>query len=142
MEEKYLLLIGYRFIIPDVVATINKSPPKCIAICRVAFSYGLRFPLDKVILESLHKYELVPAQVVPTSWHNVCFFIVTCELCGLSYIGHAFGLVHTIQRALSEIGDTGWYSFNNMKSFMTLIEKKSKLKNRKEDFRLVHHETG
>ncbi|KAJ8434594.1 hypothetical protein Cgig2_025020 [Carnegiea gigantea] len=39
LEEKYLLPAGYKFIIPEVDATVNKPPPKCIAIYRVAFSY-------------------------------------------------------------------------------------------------------
>lgn len=82
-----------------------------------------------VIVEILNKYELAPAQVVPTSWHNVCSFIATCELRGLSYIGWAFGLIYTVQKAPCETGDTGWYSFNNVKGFMMAIGKKSKLKN-------------
>jgi len=34
-----------------------------------------------------------------------------------------------VQRARSETEDTGWYSFNKKKDFMTAIEKKSKVKN-------------
>jgi len=67
LEEKYLLSTGYKFIIPDADATVNKPPSKCIAIYRAAFSYGVRFPLHPVIMEILNKYELAPAQIVPTS---------------------------------------------------------------------------
>ena len=92
LEEKYLLLAGYRFIIPKAGATVNKPPLKCIAIYQAAFSYGLRFLLHPVIVEILSKYELVPTQIVPMSWHNVCSFIATCELHRLSCIGCVFGL--------------------------------------------------
>ncbi|KAJ8441270.1 hypothetical protein Cgig2_013685 [Carnegiea gigantea] len=128
LEEKYLLPAVYKFIIPNPDATINESPPGCIVIYQVAFCYGLRFPLHMVIVEILNKYELAPAQVVPMSWHNVCSFIATCELRGLSCIGWAFRLIHTIQKASSETKDTGWYSFNNRKGFMMAIGKKPKLK--------------
>jgi len=57
-------------------------------------------------------------------------------------MGWAFGLVHTIHKAPSETGDTGWYSFNNRKGFITAIEKKSKLKNWKYDLLFVHRATG
>lgn len=121
LEKKYLLLVGYKFNIPDPNATVNKPPPGCIVIYRAAFSYGLRFPLHKVIVEILNKYELAPSQVMPTSWHNVCSFIATCELHGLSCTCLALGLVHTMQKAPRETRDTGWYSFNNSKGFMTTI---------------------
>jgi len=32
LEEKYLLPTGYKFIIPDGDATVNKLPSKCIVI--------------------------------------------------------------------------------------------------------------
>ena len=67
LEEKYLLFLRYKFIIPDGDATVNKPPSKCIVIFRAAFSHGLRFPLHTVIMAILNKYELAPAQVMPTS---------------------------------------------------------------------------
>jgi len=121
LEKKYLLPTGYKFIIPDPNATVNKPARGCIAIYRATFSYGLRFPLYKVIVDMLNKYKLAPLQVVPTFWHNVCSFIATCELRGISCTCHALGLVHTIQKAPSETRDTGWYSLNNRKSFITAI---------------------
>ena len=142
LEEKYLLPVGYKFIIPDVDATLNKSPSKCITIYRVAFSYGVRFPLHPVIIEILNKYELAPAQIVPMPQCNMFSFIATCELRGLTYTGRKFGLVHTVQRAPSETGDLMWCCFNNKKSFMTAIEKKSKVKNWKYDFLFAQREAG
>jgi len=126
LEERYLLSIWYKFIIPHADATVNKPPSKCISIYQAAFSYDVRFLLHPVIVEILNKYELELAQVVPMSWHNIFSFIATCELHGLTCIGRAFGLV---QRAPSETGHTRWYSFNNKKGFMTSIENKPKLKN-------------
>ena len=86
LEEKYLLIVGYKFIIPDVDVTVNRPPSKCIAIDWVALSYE---PI-------LNKYNFAPAQIVPTNWHNICFYIAKCELCGLTCSGHAFGLIHTV----------------------------------------------
>ena len=85
---------------------MNRSSPGCIAIYWVALKYDLRFPLHEVILEILNKYELAPTQIVPTSWHNICFFIVTCELTKLAGIVRAFQLVHMVQKAPSEAGET------------------------------------
>jgi len=76
-------------------------------------------------------------QVVPTSWHNICSFIVTFELCGLTLTTRAFSLVHLVQRAPKETGDLRWYCFNNRSGFMTAIEKKSKVKYLKYDFLFV-----
>ncbi|KAJ8424806.1 hypothetical protein Cgig2_025390 [Carnegiea gigantea] len=45
LEEKYLLPLGYKFIIHDVDCTLNKPPSMCIAIYQVAFSYDVRFLL-------------------------------------------------------------------------------------------------
>ena len=70
----------------------------------------------------------MPAQIMRTSWHNMCSFITTYELHRLSCIGQAFGLVYTVQKALNETGATDWLSFNNRKDFRTSIKKKSKLK--------------
>jgi len=54
LEEKYLLPMGYKFIIPEADATINKPPSKCIAIYQAAFSHGIRFPLHPVIVDILN----------------------------------------------------------------------------------------
>ena len=85
LEKQYLLPAGYTFINLEADATMNELPTKCIAVYRVALKYGLKFLLHLVIEEILNKYELVPVQVVTTSWHNICSFIVTYELCGLTY---------------------------------------------------------
>lgn len=61
LEEKYLLHAGYKFIIPDTDAIIKKPPSKCIAVYRVTFTYGVRFPLPPIIVEILNKYELALA---------------------------------------------------------------------------------
>ena len=82
-----------------------------------------------MIVDILNKYELAPAQIVPASWHNICSFIVTCELRGLTSIDCAFAQVHSVQKAPSEIEDLGWYCFNNKKGFMMAIKQKSKVKN-------------
>ncbi|KAJ8431187.1 hypothetical protein Cgig2_010219 [Carnegiea gigantea] len=126
LEKQYLLSAGYTFIIPKADATVNELPAKCIAVYYVALNYGLRFPLHLVIEEILNKYKLVPVQVVPTSWHNICFFIATCKLRGLTYSARAFSLVHAIQRAPKETEELGCYYFNNRPGFMTAVEKKSK----------------
>ncbi|KAJ8434359.1 hypothetical protein Cgig2_031605 [Carnegiea gigantea] len=105
LEGKYLPSAGYRFDIPDTDATINKSPPKCIVIYHAAFSYGVRFLLHPVIVEILDKYKLALVQIVPMSWHNICSFVATCELRGLTCTGHTFELVHIVQRAPSETMD-------------------------------------
>ena len=138
LEEKYLLSVGYRFVIPNANAIVNKPPPKCIVIYRVAFSYEVRFLHHPIIVKILNKYELAVPQIVPMSWHNICSFIVTCELCRLNCTDRAFGLVHMVQRAPSETGDIGWYCLNNKKGYMIAIEKKSKVKNWKCDFLFVH----
>ncbi|KAJ8425245.1 hypothetical protein Cgig2_015852 [Carnegiea gigantea] len=142
LEEKYLLPTGYKFIIPDADATVNKPPSKCIAIYWAAFSYDVRIPLHPVIVEILNKYELAPTQIVPTSWHNICSFIIMCELHWLTCLGYAFGLVHMVQRAPSETKDLSWYYSNNRKGYMIAIEKKSKVKNWKYDFLFARREAG
>jgi len=38
LEDKYLLPTGYKFVLPEADATINKSPSKCIAIYRATFT--------------------------------------------------------------------------------------------------------
>jgi len=142
LEMQYLLPIEYSFGIPEPDATVNESPAKCIGVYRVALNYGLRFPLHPVIREILNKYELEPEQIVPMSWHNICSFIVICELHSLTCSAQAFGVVHTVQKAPKETGDLGCYCFNNMLGFMTSIEKKSKLKYWKYDLLFLHRESG
>jgi len=142
LEKQYLLPTEYSFVIPEPDAIVNEPPAKCIVVYRAALHYGVRFPLHPVIREIINKYELALAQIVPTSWHNICSFIVTCELCGLTCLARAFGLVHTVQKALKETGDLGWYCFNNRPGFMTAIEKKLKLKYWKYDFLFLHRESG
>jgi len=100
-----MLPVEYKFLIPYPDITVNKLSLKCIAIYRAAFSYSVRFPLHPVIMEILNKYELALAQIVPISWHNICFFIAMCELCRLTYTGLAFEQVYAVQRAPSETGD-------------------------------------
>jgi len=114
--------------IPEANATMNEPPAKYIAVYRAALNYGVHFPLRLVIVEILNKCELAPTQVVPISWHNICSFIATCKLCSLICSARAFSLVHTIQKTPKETGDLGWYCFNNRPGFMTVIEKKSKVK--------------
>jgi len=135
LEKKYVLPAGYSFAISE--ATINEPPLNCIAIDRVAFNYAMRFPLHPEIVEILKKFELALAQIVPTSWHNICYFIATYELRGLVCTARAFGLVHTIQRAPKETDDLGWYCFDNRPSYMTAIEKKPKVKRWKYDFLFI-----
>jgi len=142
LEKKYLLSTGYIFVIPEADVNMNKLPTKCITVYRTTLSYGLRFPLYLVIEEILNKYELAPAQVVPTSWHNICSFIATCELHGLTCTARAFSLVHSVQRASKETEDLGWYCFNNRLGFMTAIEKNSKVKYWKYNFFFVHRESS
>ncbi|KAJ8433872.1 hypothetical protein Cgig2_021255 [Carnegiea gigantea] len=137
LEKQYLLPIGYTFVIPKADATMNKSPTKCIVVYRTALNYSLRFPLHPVLEEILNKYELAPAQVLPTSWHNICSFITTYELRGFACSARTFSLVHTIQRAPKETKDLGWYCFNNRPGFIAAIEKKSKMKHWKYDFLFV-----
>jgi len=110
LEKYYLLPAKYSFVIPEPDATMNELPAECVAVYWAALNHCLRFPLHYVIREILNKYGLAPAQIVPTSWHYISSFIVTCELRSLTCSGQAFGLVHTKQ------------------GFMTAIEKKSKLK--------------
>ncbi|KAJ8419987.1 hypothetical protein Cgig2_025350 [Carnegiea gigantea] len=142
LEKPYLLPAEYAFVIPELDATVNEPPAKCIAVYQAALNYSVCFPLHSVIREILNKYELAPAPIVPTSWHNICSFIVTCELRGLTYSTRAFGLVHTVQKAPKETGDLGWYCFNNRPGFMMDIEKKSKLKYWKYDFLFLRRESG
>ncbi|KAJ8435431.1 hypothetical protein Cgig2_013929 [Carnegiea gigantea] len=113
LEKQYLLPVGYTFVIPEADATVNEPPTKCIAVYRTTLNYNLRFPLHLVIEETLNKYELAPAQVMPTSWHNIRSFIATCERRGLTCSAQAFSLLHTVQRAPKETGDLGWYCSNN-----------------------------
>ncbi|KAJ8434745.1 hypothetical protein Cgig2_001948 [Carnegiea gigantea] len=141
-EKQYLLPAEYSFVILEADAAVNEPPAKCIAVYRAALNYGLYFPLHPVIREILNKYELVPAQVVPTSWHNICSFIATCDLRGLTCAARAFGLVHTVQESPKQTGDLGWYYFNNRPGFMTAIEKKSKVKHLKYDFLFLRRESG
>ena len=86
----------------ELDASVNEPPAKCIAVYCTPLNYGLRFPLDPVIVDILNKYELAPMQVVPTSWHNICSFITICELRGLTCMAQAFSLVHIAQRAPKE----------------------------------------
>jgi len=116
---------------------VNAPLAKSIDVYHATLNHGLRFPLHSVIEEILNKYELVPAQVVPTSWHNICLFIVTCELRGLTCSARAFSLAHTAQKVRKEIGDLGLYCFNNRPGFMTAIKKKSKVKHWKYDFLFI-----
>ncbi|KAJ8426959.1 hypothetical protein Cgig2_027683 [Carnegiea gigantea] len=118
LEDNYLLPAGYRFVPSEVDTTVSKPPAKCIVIYRVALTYGLRFPLHPVIMDILNKYELALAQIVPTSWHNICSFIATYELHRLCCIGCAFAQIRSVQRALSKTGDLGWYCFNNKRKFV------------------------
>lgn len=104
--------------------------------------YGLRFPLHPVVKDILNRYELAPAQIVPTSWHNICSFVATCELRGLACSARAFSLVHTVQKAPKETGDLGWYCFNNRPGYMTTIEKKSKVRYWKYDFLFLRRASG
>jgi len=85
LEKEYLLLAEYSFMIPEPDATVNEPSAKCIAAYQAALNYGLHFPLRPVIREILNKYELAPGQIVSKSWHNICSFIATCELRGLTY---------------------------------------------------------
>ena len=55
LEKKYLLFAGYSFVIPEPDATVNKPPSNCIVIYRVAFNYGVRFPLHPVNVEIFEK---------------------------------------------------------------------------------------
>jgi len=48
VEEKYLLPAGYKFVILNTNATVNKPPPDCIGMYRAALIYDLRFPLHEV----------------------------------------------------------------------------------------------
>ncbi|KAJ8433142.1 hypothetical protein Cgig2_007106 [Carnegiea gigantea] len=142
LEKQYLLPVGYTLVIPEADATVNEPAAKCIAVYRVSFNYGLRFFLHPVIMEILNKYELAPAQVMPTSWHNICSFIATCELRGLTCSAWVFNLVHTVQKAPKETGDLRWCYFNNRPGFITTIEKKSKVKYWKHDFLFLRRESG
>ncbi|KAJ8428578.1 hypothetical protein Cgig2_031372 [Carnegiea gigantea] len=67
LEKKYLLLAGYRFVLLEADAMVNKPPSKCIVMYQVASSCDVMFPLHSVIVDILNKYELVPAQIVPKS---------------------------------------------------------------------------
>ncbi|KAJ8434783.1 hypothetical protein Cgig2_033733 [Carnegiea gigantea] len=129
---------GYRFVLPEAYATVNKPPAKCIAMYWAAFTYGVRSPLHRVIMDILNKYDLTSVQIVPTFWHNICSFIRTCELRRLTCTGRTFVQVHSVQRAPREAEDLGWYCFDNKKGFLTAIEKNSK----KYNFLLVHREAG
>jgi len=80
LEDKYLLLAGYRFVLPEAHAAVNKPPANCVVIYRAAFTYDLRFLLYPVNVDILNKYELAPVQIVPISWHNICSLIAMCEL--------------------------------------------------------------
>jgi len=80
LEGKYLLPAGYKFTISNADATVNKPPPGCIAIYRATLTYGLRFPPYEVIINILNKYELAPAQIIPTLCHNICSFVTAYEL--------------------------------------------------------------
>ena len=142
LEKQYLLPATYTFIIPKADATVNEPSAKCFAVYHTALNYGLRFPLHPIIEDILNKYELAPTQVVPTSWHNICSFITTCELCGLTCTTRAFSLIYTVQRAPKETVDLGWYCFNNRLGFMMAIEKKLKVKHWKYDFLFVRRESG
>jgi len=66
LKKQYLLPAGYTFVIPEADVTVNESSTKCLAIYRAALN-SLQFPPHLVIEEILNKYELAPAQVVPTS---------------------------------------------------------------------------
>ncbi|KAJ8441233.1 hypothetical protein Cgig2_033957 [Carnegiea gigantea] len=113
LEKEYRLPAGYNFVISKVDATVNELPARCISVYRTALNYGLRFPLHPVIVDILTRHELAPTQIVPTSWHNICSFIATCELRSLTCTARAFNLVHIIQMDPNETRDLGWYYFNN-----------------------------
>ena len=99
LDKQYLLLAEYGFVMPEPNDTVTEPLAICIVVYRAALDYGLRFPLHPVVKDILNRYELAPAQIVPTSWHNICSFVATCELRGLTCSARAFSLVHTVQRA-------------------------------------------
>jgi len=107
LEKQYLLPAEYSFVIPKANATVNEPPAKCMVVYRAALNYGHCFPLHPVLMEILNQYELARAQVVPTSWHNICSSIATCELRNLTCSARAFSLIYTIQRAPKETGVLG-----------------------------------
>lgn len=53
------------------------------------FSMAFAF-LFKVIYTICIRYKVAMAQIVPTSFHNICLFITTCELLNLKCIAHTF----------------------------------------------------
>jgi len=61
LEEKCLLLTGYKFMLSDPNAIVNRSPPRCMAVYQAALSYSLHFPLYELILEILNRCELAIA---------------------------------------------------------------------------------
>ena len=61
LKKKYLLPAGCTFVIPELNATVNELPAKCIAVYHVALKYSLRFLLNSMIEDILTKYELSPA---------------------------------------------------------------------------------
>jgi len=48
-------------LIPNPNVMMNRPPLGYVVIYRVALTYGLRFPLHKVILKIINKYELALA---------------------------------------------------------------------------------
>lgn len=52
---------------PEPDDTVNEPPANSIVVYRAALDYGLRFPLHPAIKDILNRYELAPAQIVPTS---------------------------------------------------------------------------
>ncbi|KAJ8426002.1 hypothetical protein Cgig2_006252 [Carnegiea gigantea] len=107
LEEKYLLLVGCKFVLLDADAMVNKPPPRCVTIYQAALTYALRFPCHEVILEILNKDELAPVQIMSTSWHYICSFVPTCKLRGLKCSARAFEMVYTAQKAPSEAEEMG-----------------------------------
>jgi len=107
LEEKYVFLVGYKFVLLDADAKVNKPPPGCITIYQAALTCDLRFPCYKVIPEIINKYKLALVQIMHTSWHNIYSFMLTCELRGLTCATRAFGLVYMVQKAPSEAEETG-----------------------------------
>ncbi|KAJ8429876.1 LOW QUALITY PROTEIN: hypothetical protein Cgig2_006776 [Carnegiea gigantea] len=103
---------------------------------------GSHFPNPKVVATlkrmTLEKQYLLPAGysfIIPEPDGTVnepptkC---ITTYRAALNY-----GLRFPLHAAPKEIGDLGWYCFNNRSGFMTAIEKKPKVKNWKYDFLFV-----
>ena len=125
-KELYALPSDYKLVFAAEGSRVIDCPAGHIAVYAHHFEFGLRFPLDPVLVKILKAFSVCLAQLTPLAMRNLIAYVWVCRYLGFPETLNLFHRLNWLRQ--KGYAEKGWWSLTTAEDKMTVYPKMSGLK--------------